>query len=172
MVLPALTAWLTPQVDELMDLFCPEVFARHDRGVNVIGQLPHPADVTGAPPPQPLTQEDVNKFYISLPPSERSDPAVFVDRCDLFRKHSWDVEAAESELRDEAGPGQFPWWFLRWFELAGFVVKTPEWEQWMLQEYDLPQDRRRWQRTDEWVTYWKASEPRELQLVQMFCEEY
>ncbi len=164
--------WLTPQVDELLDLFCPEVFARHERGVNVIGQLPHPSELTGAPPRQPLTQEDVKKFYRSLPQSERSDPAIFSDRCGLFRKHNWDIAAVRDELSDGPGLAYLSWWISWWFELAGFVVKTPEWEEWVLQEYDLPQDRRRWNRLDEWTTYWAASEPLEKQLIQMFCEEY
>lgn len=167
-----LTAWLEPQIDELMGLFCHEVFARFERGVNVIGQLPHPAAVTGAPTPQPLTQEDVAKFHRSFHQGERSDPAIFGERCGLLRKHNWDIAAVKDELSDGPGLTYLSAWIDGWSRLAGYVVKTPEWEQWMLQEYDLPQDRRRWQRLDEWTTYWNASEPRELELVQMFCEEY
>ena len=167
------TAWLTPQIDELMGLFCPEVFARHERGVNVIGQLPHPGDVTGVPTPQPLTQEDVKKFYRSLPPSGRSDPHTISYYCGLLRKHNWDRGAVTAELKELEGPSTYHrapiYW---WYELAGFVIETSEWERWVLQEYDLPQDRRRWQRLDEWVTYWDASHIRAKQLVQMFCEEY
>lgn len=150
-----------------MGLFCPEVFARFERGVNVIGQLPHPADVTGAPPPQPLTQEDVAKFYKSLPPRDRSDPDTTTDYCGSLRKHDWSWSAAGKELRDRSGY-RISWWA----DLAGFVVETPEWERWVLQKYDLPQDRRRWTRLDEWRTYWTASYPRIYQLLQMFCDEY
>ena len=166
-------AWLAPQIDELMELFCPEVFARHERGVNVIGQLPHPAEVTGVPPPQPLTHEDVTKFYRSLPPSDRSDPDTILYYCGMLRKHDWSRTAVTAELKELEGHYHYHrapiYW---WYELAGFVIETPEWEQWMLQESDLPQDRRRWQRRDEWVTYWNASSDRGIQLLQLFCDEY